>query len=112
MNAKCAMIVIGAFGLGLAVGKYGGSSKLARDRIFPVEGLRFDDVRLMDRSGTRDVKIMTISHQTPTGPVRYGRGVNVDRIRDFVKIEGSFCGEKITLFGQVVDPIALTDVNE
>lgn len=107
MNAKQVAVVVVVFGLGLAAGKYGGSAKTPiRDRFFPVEGLSLDNVALIEREGTRNVKIATISHTTPSGIVRYGRGTSELQNANRIRIDGTFCGEKITMFGEIRDEVA------
>lgn len=96
--------VIGVFVLGVALGKsFSKSSESLRDKVFPVEGLKFENVSLTGKAGTREAKIMTISHTTPTGVVRYGRGIDPDQTRDRFRLDGTFCGEKITVFGELLE---------
>lgn len=97
-------VIIAVFVFGWLLGKTGTTKTTDyRSTVFPVEGLQFNNVTLTTKSGTSDTKIMTISHTTPSGVVRYGRGVDPDNTRSHLRMDGTFCGEKITIFGEVLD---------
>lgn len=108
-NVKLTIAALALVGAGYALGRLpsaGDRVKSARESIRLTDGLRFEEMRWHGPSLWREGKTLTIKHETADGVVNYGRAAS-DQTKDQIQIHGILNGERIIIYGELSDAVAV-----